>query len=729
MEAIYEQFQKPPDQAVIRPRGVVLYAMGGSGKSQLAMQFCQQAENQKLFSVILWLDADSPKTMAQSLANIAHKWNKTGFNTADAEGNLEFVRDRLKSFQDRWLLVFDNLDNPDAFPLGISQYYPQGGSLGSLLFTTRSGSVKSLGFPIEVTAMLDNEALELLLTRSQLDRTDKNIDDGTRIVERLGYHALAVDQAGAYIQKRGLKFERYLQHYYARKEKVLEEVPALWEYRRKLKIDSEVDTKLSVFTTWELSLDLISDDRGTRKDKEHILTLAAFLDAKEVSENLFRSYSAKNVDWLRSCMSNGSWDEYEAQDMLTELRNLSLLQTLSIGEEGAVFSLHPMIQDWIKLRIPSGDRPAFNREAILVLSTSIGGRFLRGLALENQAFLSHMDVVLQNDDEYHVLQEPIEDSEILDALSNFASFFRMQGRYQSAEHLGRLALRARMETFGKEQFTTLNSANDLALTLEKQGNYIEAEQMNRQTLQLMEKVLGEKHQSTMRSKNNLAMVLARQGKYAEAEQMYRQALNVMRRILGKEHSGTLHVMSNLGVLLEKMGKYDKAEEMSRETLLLREKVGGKEHIHTLTSMNNLATILRKQGKYYEAEQMHRQELQLGKMIRGKDHPDTLLGMNNLALSLIEQGKNVEATEILRQALQLTQKVCGKEHPDTLVKMSNLARALRSLGEYTEAEQILRQSFKISEKHHGLEHPTTITSIRDLAVVLNGQGKHDEAEQL
>jgi hypothetical protein len=72
-------------------------------------------------------------------------------------------------------------------------------------------------------------------------------------------------------------------------------VPELWNYRRRLKTDTEVETKLTVFTTWELSLDLISGDLTTRKDKIHILTLVAFLDSKEISDNLFGIMDLRTV--------------------------------------------------------------------------------------------------------------------------------------------------------------------------------------------------------------------------------------------------------------------------------------------------------------------------------------------------------------------------------------------------------------------------------------------------
>jgi hypothetical protein len=52
--------------------------------------------------------------------------------------------------------------------------------------------------------MTEAEALKLLFQSSQAKYTDQNLQAAARIVQRLGFHALAIDQAGAYIRARSL---------------------------------------------------------------------------------------------------------------------------------------------------------------------------------------------------------------------------------------------------------------------------------------------------------------------------------------------------------------------------------------------------------------------------------------------------------------------------------------------------------------------------------------------
>jgi hypothetical protein len=82
--------------------------------------------------------------------------------------------------------------------------------------------------------MSNEEVLELLFRRSNTTRSNAIIREAQSIVKRLGFHALAIDQAGAYILARTLDFNLYLEHYDKRREEVLNETPGLWEYKRKL---------------------------------------------------------------------------------------------------------------------------------------------------------------------------------------------------------------------------------------------------------------------------------------------------------------------------------------------------------------------------------------------------------------------------------------------------------------------------------------------------------------
>jgi len=660
------------------PMVFVLLGMGGCGKSQLALEYCHQAEHSRTYSAIFWIDATSPNTAQQGFTSAAQAMSKPNFGPSDDEGNLLFVRSALSSWQGKWLLVFDNFDDPKAFGnKSLKEYFPQG-CRGSILITSRHEVSKGLGHYIDISVMSEEEALELLFRRSQLDRSELNLHEGQRIVERLGRHALAIDQAGAYILARNLDINLYLTHYDNRKERVLSEVPELWDYRRKI-MNAETLTNLTVFTTWELSFGLISGDDAERKDKEHILSLIAFFDGKELSDTLFEPYATWESTWINCCRKDGKWDRYAFQDILTELRNLSLLQGLQISSKGASFSLHPLVQDWIQLRASLKSRRSLTKEAILVLGDFLADQdFGRMTLSEKQTALAHINKVLANKQEYLDDDFCLSDNDLLDSFSWVAKFLSSQGRYRIAEELTRLVFEGRRLLLGEEHLDTLASMHEYAYALKTQGRYDKAEPLYRQTLALREQVLGKEHPDTLTSMNNLAGLLESQGKYDEAEPLYRQTLALREQVIGKEHPDTLGSMNNLALLLKSQGKYDEAEPLYRQTLALMEQVLGKEHPDTLTSMNNLAFLLESQGKYVDAELLYHQALEGRERVLGQEHPDTLSSMYGLA-GLLEQQNRLEEAEVLYQReLRGCEVLYGHNHTQTLASLKNLASLLEKM---------------------------------------------------
>src|SRR2546421_2942504 len=103
------------DKDTSNPRVVVLLGMGGSGKTQLALRYCQQAEAKSQFMSIFWVDASSPAATAQSFFTIAGLITNNQEDLKDNEVALEIVKTRLSTCTDSWLIVFDNFDDPTTF--------------------------------------------------------------------------------------------------------------------------------------------------------------------------------------------------------------------------------------------------------------------------------------------------------------------------------------------------------------------------------------------------------------------------------------------------------------------------------------------------------------------------------------------------------------------------------------------------------------------------------------
>ena len=294
-------------------------------------------------------------------------------------------------------------------------------------------------------------------------------------------------------------------------------------------------------------------------------------------------------------LASYTWDPERFWEVIVKLDEYSLLQSLSpnIDQEGAKFSLHPLIRDWLQLRLKANKRAKYTQEAILVLrycaqaykdhSTTLGERL---------ALIAHMDVSLSNDKGFSEPQDRLGFNIInCKTVERFGYFYSKQGLYRISEALYRRALDTHRSGLSEKHPDTLRIMNGLGGVLRDQGKYREAEGWHRQALSSRETELGNDHSETLASMSDLALVLQFQGKYGEAESICRGSLNSFRITLGIEHPNTLTSMHNLGQLFNDQGRFKEAESMYRQTLTLREKLLGKSHPDTLSSMGCLASTL------------------------------------------------------------------------------------------------------------------------------------------
>jgi tetratricopeptide (TPR) repeat protein/adenylate kinase family enzyme len=612
------------------PRVVVLLGMGGSGKTQLALQYCQQAEARRQFMSIFWVDASTPAATAQSFVTIAGFITNNQEDLKDNEVVLEIVKESLSTWTDSWLIVFDNFDDPNAFKdKNIKDYFPQGTN-GAILFTTRHGDVKRLGNAVAVGEMSEDEGLELLFGQTHCDRSERSTQTGKEIITRLGNLALAIDQAGAYISVRNLPLNLFLDHYNNRRQKVLQETPSsLWEYRRRLS-PSEAETSLSVFTTWEMSFEQIND-----KTEEHLLILSAFFDNADIFEDIFKShFETEKPEWMNRFDKEGDWDSYEFLDVLAKLAKISLIRGFEITTSGARFSFHPLVQEWIKLRSSTEDRQIKTREAIEILAGFINNQDFGILPLRfKQTILSHLNATLENETMFLGQENGSENEMSWYAAGVFGEFYSRQGQYEKAEALYARAQAIADKILGSDSINRLSILNNLAILYENMGRLPEAEAMYKQSLAGKEKILGQNDLSTLQTLNNLAILYETQGRMADAEAMYDRALRGMEETLGKDHKSTLVTVHNIAVLYEKQGCMADAEAMYGRALRGSEKTLGKDHESTLETVNNIAVLYEKQGRMADAEAMFDRALRGKEETLGRDHKSTLVTVNTLRYSI------------------------------------------------------------------------------------------------
>jgi hypothetical protein len=247
------------------------------------------------------------------------------------------------------------------------------------------------------------------------------------------------------------------------------------QYRRKLN-DTERETALSVFTTWELSFQLIQDQDEAGKPKSDLLTLFAFFNGKDISEQLFKSFCGNpkmprigSIDPGHGLTlmldSKGRWERDKFVSILIDLTQNSLLQTWNQASDGFChFSIHPLVRDWIILR---NDPKVFWKYYVLasvilghLVETSYKLGDLNLSFAEKQSLLSHIDThnedvgLAQADGEASPCYDfgDLQESEIW-----FASLFYSSGRQTEAAVTTSKVVEWRERVLGPEHELTLDA--------------------------------------------------------------------------------------------------------------------------------------------------------------------------------------------------------------------------------------------------------------------------------
>lgn len=156
-----------------RQRRVILGGIGGVGKTQLALAYAER--HQESYDSIFWLNATSELTLHLSLRLVAGRIVKAqDLDDLGDEQVLVRVHEWLSHpYNTRWLLIFDNHDEPAAFK--INKYCPYA-SHGSVIITTRLPDHVDLSSDrIRVQPLVDiNESLDILQKRCRRP----NVKDG-----------------------------------------------------------------------------------------------------------------------------------------------------------------------------------------------------------------------------------------------------------------------------------------------------------------------------------------------------------------------------------------------------------------------------------------------------------------------------------------------------------------------------------------------------------------------
>lgn len=425
IETYFQSFRPDADLQKI----LVLSGMGGIGKSQIALMYAYR--NRKLYRNCLQIDASSKRTVLEGFAaaalniNLHLNHSLAGDQTVPEPNQVPFVKSWLSERKSRWLLIFDNHENPAD--VNLEWYIPRG-SIGDVIVTSRRKDAERLGDSLSVQPMDSTEAEELLLNLARPGKKKHSQEHFSRakaIADYVGQLPLGLELAGACMaQMKDINLQNYAKWVEEQNETAINEtlktVPAAQYLSR---------YQMGVFDTWRRSFRMLLAKSPTAA---LLLQTCAFFDRTQLNVQLFRDAvrtkhywtsvgkleklrpeNAGVPAWLVALATglDGAWDGTMFDKALADLENFCFLKKDTKNEKkgGSKHGeddendkdnniddgnddfcelwIHPLVHQWTKDDLQPEMKRRFALDAIWIYIQSIDD-----CALEADKDLLLMDI-------------------------------------------------------------------------------------------------------------------------------------------------------------------------------------------------------------------------------------------------------------------------------------------------------------------------------------------------
>ncbi len=677
-----------------------VHGLGGMGKTRAAIEYAHRYADE--YTALLFVRADTPASLQQNLAllsgpgvlDLAEK------DTREVDVQVAAVLQWLQQHPG-WLLILDNADSDDAAQavqnlMGILT--PSGQVLVTSRLSNWPAAVESLALDV-----LDEAAAAAFLLERTQARRRKAPDDPEQaraVAIELGGLALALEQAGAYIEHHRCTFAAYLAEWQERRDMVLEWFdPRVMQY------------PMSVAVTWQTSFDRLSGSASV------LLCVLAWLAAEPIPEWLLEAGGGP----FGSEVIGQAESKPVPREALSDLEAHSLVTR---ADETESFSVHRLVQEVTRRRVRGNDEGVDLNSALQWVDNAFCGdphdvRSWPVLA----PLAQHALAVAENADSARISEPTAR------LMSMVGALFKTKAQYREAEPLYRRALAIGEWTYGPNHPKVGVRLNNLAQLLQSTNRLAEAEPLMRRALVIDEKSYGPDHPEVAIDLDNLSQLLKDTNRLVEAEAPIRRALAIDEKSYGLDHKNVARDLNNLASLLQATNRLAEAEPLMRRALAIDEESYGPEHPNVGGDLNNLAQLLQATNRLAEAEPLMRRALAIDEKSYGQDHPRVAGQLNNLALLLLATNRLDDAEPVMRRALAIDEESYGPEHPNVARDLSNLAQLLKATNNLAEAEILMRRALAIDERSYGQEHPMVAIRLNNLARLLQETSRVQQAELL
>ncbi|GLW33018.1 FxSxx-COOH system tetratricopeptide repeat protein [Actinoplanes regularis] len=663
-----------------------LYGLGGAGKTQIALEFVHRFAAD--YDIVWWIPAEQPSLVRASLAELAEALDlPAGSTTAEAvDGVLDALR-RGEPYR-RWLLVFDNADQPEE----IRRYLPTGP--GHILITTRNVAWGRYVTATEVPVFTRVESVGLI--RRLVPAISEA--DAEMIAGKLGDLPLVIEQAAAWLAATGMPADAY-------SELLDTELP------RMLRENPPPGYERTPAGTWRLSLERIRADFPAAA---RLLEVCAFFAPEPIPMRLL--YSSRFVDLLQPL--DPTLQEPLLIGRLVQEIGRYALARFDAGQN--TIEMHRLVQTVIRSDMSPEDRVQTERDVHDVLAAA------NPKEPDDPATWPDYRLIRRHMEPTGVLSSPV--ANVRQLVIDMVRYLWRIGDLQDSQELGERALAAWRQGGGTDDLTTLWLRLHLANPIRSQARYTETFEIDNEVHELLLEQVGPNHPYIVMSLNGLAADLKGLGRYREALDLDNEALSLATNILGAGAQRTIFAMNNVALSLLFIGDFRQAAEIGDRAYTLSRHLG-KQLSQSLAVGANLGRSYRDLGRFSDAQRLLSQVLSSSTKVHSPTHTQTLQIARVLAVTLRKLGDLEQAHVLTRDIRPKLERRLGRTHPETLACLNDLANVQSALGDDEAALRTASTALRQYGTRLGPDHPSSLACENNVAIFKRRLGDHAGAREI